>query len=175
MLPISFGQAPRTPRPPDPLFRCLGCRGLLLGGCTWDWSRRRRTRTRRRGRTWHVGEPVEEGSSPRDRIPREECESRQIVTSRAGGQRGSEWDVVRKSRCRSHVGATGTIWGSGNKKQKALKQRVRTGGFLSSFSFSSSTAPPACPSGARELPRTTRRLICEAEDWLSTSPHAPVR
>lgn len=170
MLPISFGQAqspPRTPRPSDPL-RFLGCRGLP-GGCMWDLFRRRRTRMRRLGRTWHVGEPVEEGSSLRDPIPPGECGLRPIGTNRAGGQRGSEWDAARKTRCRSHVGATGDM---GQAKSKALKTTCRTG-FLSSFS--SSTVPPAGPSGARELPRTTRRLICEAEDRVSTSPHAPVR
>ena len=138
MSPISFGQAPRTPRPSDPLFRFLGCRGLL-SGCTWDSFRRQRTRTRRRGRTWHVGEPVEEGSSPRDRIPREGCESRQIVTSRAGGQRGSEWDAVRKTRCRSHVGATGGDYGGSNKKKKKKKKKgaetTRSHRFLLLFFF----------------------------------------
>jgi len=64
---------------------------------------------RRHDRTWHVGEPVEEGLFPRDRIPLEGCEPGPIGTSRAGGQRGSEWDAVRKTRCRSHVGATGDM------------------------------------------------------------------
>jgi len=85
MSPISFGQAqsPRMPRPSDPLG-FLGCRGLP-GGCMWDLFRRRRTRMRRRGRTWHVGEPVEEVSTLRDPIPPEECELRPIGTGRADG------------------------------------------------------------------------------------------
>ena len=137
MLPISFGQAqspPRTPRPSDPL-RFLGCRGLP-GGCTWDLFRRRRTRMRRLGRTWHVGEPVEEGSSLRDPIPPGECELRPIGTSRAGGQRGSEWDAVRKTRCRSHVGATGDM---GQAKKQGAENNV-SHRFLVLFFFVHSAA-----------------------------------
>ncbi len=99
-------------------------------------------------RTWHVGWPVEEGLYPKDQILQEEYEFPVIGTSRANGQRGSEWGVVRKRRC-FHAGA--------------------------SLSVSSSTVPPACPSGARELPKTTRRLIREEEHWPSKSPQAPVR
>ncbi len=130
---------------------------------------------RKRGQTWPVGRPVEEGSTPRDRIPPGGCELQPIGTSRAVGQRGSGWDVVRKTHCRSHDGAMGRSR-SGKSKARRRPTRDRTD-FLSSFSFSfsSSTAPLVGPSGARELPNMTRRLICEAKDWLSQLPHAPVR
>jgi len=89
------------------------------------------------------------------------------------GREVSEWDAVSGEKdalsfpCRRYG-----RYGSG--KSKALKQRDAPVSYPP-FSFSSSTAPPAGPSRARELPRITRRLICEAEEWLSTSPHAPVR
>jgi hypothetical protein len=77
----------------------------------WDLFRRRRTRRRRQGQPWPVGGPVEEGSSPRDRILPEGRESRPTETSREGGQRGSGWDAVRKRRCHFRVGAMGeNIW-----------------------------------------------------------------
>lgn len=56
-----------------------------------------------------MGEPVEEGLFPRDRIPLEGCVLQPIGTSHADEQRGSEWDAVRKTRSRYHVGATGNI------------------------------------------------------------------
>jgi hypothetical protein len=55
-------------------------------------------------RTWHVGGPVEEGSFLKDQIPQGEYGLPLIGTSRASGQKGSEWDVV-KTRRHSHAGA----------------------------------------------------------------------
>jgi hypothetical protein len=59
---------------------------------------------RRRVQTWRVGGPVEGGSSLKDLIPQGEYGLPLIGTSRASGQRGSEWDVARKKH-RSHAGA----------------------------------------------------------------------
>jgi len=63
---------------------------------------------RTRVRTWHVGWPAEEGLCPKDRILQEEYGLLLIGTSRASGQRGSEWGVVRKRR-RFHAGAMDNI------------------------------------------------------------------
>ena len=59
---------------------------------------------RTRVQTWRVGGPVEEGSFLKDQIPQGEYELPLIGTSRGSGQKGSEWDVVRKRR-HSHAGA----------------------------------------------------------------------
>ena len=63
---------------------------------------------RTRVQTWHVGGPVEGESFLKDQIPQGEYELPLIGTSRANGQRGSEWDVVRKRR-HSHAGAMGNM------------------------------------------------------------------
>jgi hypothetical protein len=59
---------------------------------------------RTRVRTWHVGGAVEEGSSLKDQIRQGEYGLPLIGTSRASGQRGSGWDVVKKIR-HSRAGA----------------------------------------------------------------------
>ena len=132
----------------------------------WDLFRMRRMQMKTRRQAWPVGGAAGEESSLKDQILQEEYELPMIGTSRVNGQRGSERDVVRKRR-RSHAGAMGQhVSGQG----KIMNAR-RTD-FLSSFSFSSS---PVGPRGAKELPNTTRRLICEAKHWPSKSPQAPVR
>ena len=136
----------------------------------WDLFRKRRMRTRMHDRTWLAGEPVEEESTQKDRTPREECEVLLIGTSRAGEQRGSESDGVRKRHYRSHVDAVDNIG-----QVKARWKITCLTGFFSSFSFSSSAVPPVGPSGASELPSMIKRLICEAKPWPSRSPHDPVR
>ena len=53
---------------------------------------------RTRAQAWHVGGPVEEESFLKDPIPQGEYELPLIGTSRVSGQRGSEWDAVKKRR-----------------------------------------------------------------------------
>lgn len=88
-----------------------------------------------RGQTWPVGWPVGEGSSLKDQILQEECELPPIGTSRAGGQRGSGRDVVRKRR-RSHAGALDNMSGKG-KVMNGMSNRFL---ILSFFLFIDSTA-----------------------------------
>jgi hypothetical protein len=113
---------------------------------------------RTRGQAWPVRGAAGEGSSLKDQILQEEYELPLIGISRVSGQRGSERDVARKGR-HFHAGAMGQHVCRKRQGDECMPNRFP---ILFSFSFSSS---PVGPSGAREFPKTTRRLICEAKHW----------